>query len=162
MKRRSTHARSALLTAHVLAISSLLGSELAVLGLGIAGLSGTRPEEVYPASSLIAHWITLPAAAATVLSGIALSVTTVWRLERFRWVQAKLVITLALTGLLLAILLPRISGAAEDATSNGVVSDATQRQLVIAPGLAAATILLNAVLGILKPRRRAEGSPHPG
>jgi hypothetical protein len=158
MNRHPTRARSVLLTVHVLAIAGLLGSELAVLGLGIAGLSDIRPEEVYPAASLIAHRITLPAAAATLLSGIALSVTTVWRLDRFGWVQAKLVITLALTGLLLAVLLPRISSAAGDATSNGAVSDATQRQLVIAPALAAATMLLNTVLGVVKPRRRARST----
>lgn len=154
MSAHVKHARTALLVAHVVSIGSLLGSELALLGLGAAGAAGTPANRVYPAASLIAHWVTLPAAAAALLTGIALSIATPWGLRRFGWVQAKLAITVVLTGLLLVLLLPALTGASDDAAAGGTVSDATQRQLLIAPALALSAMVLNAALGVAKPRRR--------
>lgn len=159
MATHPTTRRAVLLTLHLIAVAGLLGAEIALLALGIAGVSGSTAEEVYPAASVVAHWVTLPAAGAALLTGIAMAVTTGWSLDRYRWVQAKLTITLVLIGLQLAVLLPRLADAADQATTSGLVSDAEQRQLVIAPAVAAAALLVNAVLGVVKPRSRAPAVP---
>jgi hypothetical protein len=144
-----------LLTIHIGVTVAVLGADLALLALGIAGLRGTDPRTVYPAAHLLGQWIALPLAAASLVTGVLLAATTTYQPWRYGWVVVKGVVTLVLTGLLLVLLVPGLGRAARAATAT--LPDVTHVQRVlyaIAPAAAAILLTLNLALGRYKPRLR--------
>jgi hypothetical protein len=153
--------RTLLRTAHVLAIAGLLGADLALLALAVAGARGADAATVYPAARVIATWLAAPLATASLGTGALAGLLTPWGLLRHRWVTVKLGITVLLTGVLLLVLVPAVSRAADIATGPGpqLLTEGQRRRLVVGPAVAAALLTLNVALGIYKPggRRHSAG-----
>ena len=148
--------RMLLLTIHVTATVAVLGADLALLALGIAGLRGTDPRTVYPAAHLVGQWLAAPLAVASLASGVLLAATTTFKPFRHRWVTIKGSITVVLTGLLLAVLVPGLgrAGDAATATPPDPVTHTQQILFVLAPAGAAVLLAVNVALGMYKPRLR--------
>ncbi len=148
--------RTALLIVHIAVTVAALGTDLALLALGVAGLRGADPRTVYPAGHLLGQWLMVPLAIASLATGLTLSVSTGWKPFVHGWVTIKAAITLLLTGLLLASLVPALGRAAEAATGTAAapLTHAQQTLLVAAPTGAAALLIVNVLLGVVKPRLR--------
>src|SRR5690242_17381768 len=92
------------LTAHVAFSVGLLGSVAAFLALSVAGLvsqDAQMARSAYPAMELIARFVIVPLALASLLTGIIQSLGTPWGLIRHYWVSAKLLLTVFATTVLL-------------------------------------------------------------
>ncbi len=92
------------LTAHVASSVGLLGSIAAFLALSVAGLNSQDDQTIraaYLAMDLIARFIIVPLAFASLLTGLIQSLGTPWGLFRHYWVLAKLLITAFATTILL-------------------------------------------------------------
>jgi hypothetical protein len=108
--------RKALLTAHVASAVSVLGTDLVLLVLGISSVGGADPRTIYPAADLIATWLLAPLAILALGTGVMLGLITHWGLLRYWWVTIKLTLTAILTGVILFVLMPRLSATAAMAT----------------------------------------------
>jgi len=127
--------RTALLIVHLVVTVAALGTDLALLALGVAGLRGADPRTVYPAGHLLGQWLMVPLAVASLATGLTLSVSTRWKPLVPGWVTAKAAITVLLTGLLVASLVPALGRAADAATGTAAapLTHAQQTLLVAAP-----------------------------
>jgi hypothetical protein len=145
--------RKLLLTVHVVATVSVLGTDLVLLVLGLSSLSGADPRTIYPAAHLVGARLVAPLAVLSLGTGLLLGVLTPWGLFRYWWVTIKLAITAVLTSVVLFVLVPRL-GAAADAISGPsphLLTSAERLLLVIAPAVASTLLLLTVVLAIFKP-----------
>ena len=150
----SGHRHRLLLTAHVTASVGVLGADLVLLALGVAGVAGATPVTVYPAARLVAAYVVAPLALAALATGLWLALSTSWGLFRYWWVAIKLAITLSLTVAVLFVLLPALGATADVATTGAGLGTRQRVPLVVAPALASSLLLVAATLGIFKPRRR--------
>src|ERR1700704_845733 len=92
------------LTAHVTSSVGLLGSIAAFLALAISGLTSQDIKMVraaYLAMELIARFVIVPLAFASLLTGLIQSLGTPWGLFRHYWVVVKLLLTVFATVVLL-------------------------------------------------------------
>jgi hypothetical protein len=159
--------RKLLLSVHVVATVSVLGTDLVLLALGLSSLSGADPRTIYPAAHLVGARLVAPLAVLALGSGLLLGALTPWGLLRYWWVTIKLAITAVLTGVVLFVLVPRLGAAAEAVSgpAPGVLTSAERLPLVIAPAIASTLLVLNVVLAIFKPgwrlrfRTRGEAVP---
>ena len=148
--------RTALLIVHLVVTVAALGTDLALLALGVAGLRGADPRTVYPAGHLLGHWLMVPLAVASLATGLTLSVSTGWKPFVHGWVTVKAAITVLLTGLLVASLVPALGRAADAATGTAAAplthapADTAGRRTAGA----AALLTVNVLLGVVKPRLR--------
>lgn len=143
-----------LLTVHIGVTVAVLGADLALVALGIAGLRGVDPHSVYPSAHLLGQWVALPLAVASLATGVLLAATTTFKPWRYGWVAVKGGITLVLTGLLLFVLVPGLGRAAQAATATPPQVTHAQRLLyTIAPAVAAVLLAVNLALGVYRPRR---------
>jgi hypothetical protein len=148
--------RKLLLTVHVSVAAGLIGADLALLTLAVSGWRGSDPASVYPAMSLVSRWVVAPLAVAALITGVLQAVLGPYGLLRYWWVTLKLSITLVLTGLVLFVVVPRLSGAADSAlgaASEGL-TDVQRVVFVVVFSLAVASIALMAGLAVFKPRWR--------
>lgn len=145
--------RKLLLTVHVVATVSVLGTDLVLLALGISSLGGADPRTIYPAAHLVGARLVGPLAVLALGTGLLLGVLTPWGLFRYWWVTIKLAITAVLTGVVLFVLVPRLGAAAAAVSglSPSVLTIGQRLPLVIAPAIASTLLLLNVVLAIFKP-----------
>src|SRR5258708_22914258 len=100
----TTGVRKFALTAHVTSSVGLLGSIAAFLALAIAGLTSQDIKMVraaYLAMELIARFVIVPLAFASLLTGLIQSLGTPWGLFRHYWVVVKLLLTVFATVVLL-------------------------------------------------------------
>jgi hypothetical protein len=99
--------RKLALTLHVTSSVGLLGAIGAFLALAVSGLTSQNVQMVraaYPAMQLIARFVVVPLAFASLLTGLIQSLGTPWGLFRHYWVLVKLLLTFfAATILLLKI-----------------------------------------------------------
>jgi uncharacterized membrane protein len=162
--------RNLLLSAHIIASVGLLGTDAAVLTLTVAGWRHADPRTIYPAAHLIAAWLLLPLAGASVLTGLILGLLTRWGITRYWWVAIKLVLNLAGLVLALSVLLPELNAAAHAANAlHAARPGATASFGLTRDTAAASTVLISTVLlavykpfGRLPGRRRVETErPHP-
>ena len=149
--------RKLALSAHVAFSVSWLGAVAAFLALAIAGLASEAPERVrssYVAMDVVAIYVLLPVALASLASGIVQSLGTSWGLMRHYWVTIKLAVTvLALVVLLLQM--GSISDLADAAANSSVMSpryDEARTSLVVHAGGGLAVLLVPLALSIYKPR----------
>src|SRR6266536_2929307 len=98
--------RKLLLTVHVATTVSVLGADLVLVALGIAGLNGAEPRTIYPAARLIGAQVIAPLAVVSLATGLLLGLLTPWGLLRYWWVAIKLGITVVLTAAVLFVLVP--------------------------------------------------------
>jgi uncharacterized membrane protein len=145
--------RRHLLTLHLVSAVALLGVDLVLATLGVAGLGDANPETIYPAARRVGEWLAGPLAVAALVTGLGLLLASPLSLRSDRWVAAKLAITLLLATLLLTAVIPWLRDASEAALETGHVGDALRRRLAIAPAAASAALLINVLLGRYKPWR---------
>jgi hypothetical protein len=145
------------LTAHVTSSVGLLGSIAAFLVLAIAGLTGQDAQIVraaYLAMDLIAPFVIVPLAFASLLTGFIQSLGTAWGLFRHYWVLAKLLLTVFATSVLLAKM--ELISYAASLAAEPILSRADLRTAGVELALHAAggllVLLVPAVLSIYKPR----------
>jgi hypothetical protein len=149
--RRHLLNRRHLLTIHIIAAVALLGVDLVLAALGLAGLGDAAPESVYPAAHLVGRWLAAPFALAALVTGLGVLLAGPFSLRSDRWVPAKLTVTVALAALLLMAVIPWLREASQQALLTGEVGDSLQRRLAIAPTAASAALLINVLLGRYKP-----------
>ena len=156
--------RKALLTAHVASAVSVLGTDLVLVVLGISSVGGADPRTIYPAADLIATWLLAPLAILALGSGVLLGLITHWRLFRYWWVTIKLTLTAILTGVILFVLMPRLSAAAAMATgpSAQTFAIAERLPLAVAPAGGVTLLLIAVILAIYKPPLRLRIRPTQG
>ena len=144
------------LTAHVTSSVGLLGSIAAFLALAMAGL--TRPDAgmvraAYMAMELIARFVIVPLAFASLLTGLIQSLGTQWGLFRHYWVLVKLLLTVFAAGVLL-VKMKLISYAAHLAAET-TLSPADLRaagiQLVVHAAAGLLVLLVPTILSVYKP-----------
>src|SRR5437879_499958 len=102
------------LTAHVICSVGLLGAIAGFLALAVAGLTSQNDQMVraaYPAMQLIARFVILILAFASLLTGLIQSVGSPWGLFRHYWVLTKLLLT-AFATIVLLIKMDLIDSAA--------------------------------------------------
>ena len=138
---------------HIAVTVSVLGADLVLIALGLAGLTGD-PLTFYPAAELIGSRIMWPLAVASVATGVTLALIGPYGLFRFWWVAIKLTTTLVLTGLLAFALLPALAAAAEATASGATPSESRRLLLVLGPIASSSLLLTNIALAVFKPNRR--------
>lgn len=156
--------RKALLTAHVASAVSVLGTDLVLVVLGISSVGGADPRTIYPAADLIATWLLAPLAILALGTGVLLGLITHWGLFRYWWVTIKLTLTTILTGVVLFVLVPRLSAAAAMATgpSAQTFAIADRLPLAVAPAGGVTLLLIAVILAVYKPPWRLRVRPAQG
>ncbi|MFB9236047.1 hypothetical protein ACFFWC_10890 [Plantactinospora siamensis] len=140
--------RKTLLTAHVATSVGWLGVDLALLTLGIAGLAGADRDVVYPAAALLATLLFAPLSGAVWLIGVLNALLTPWGLVRHRWVVVKLLITSAMLGLVLFVLLPAVRGLGE---LGGAAPMRSRIDLVVPPSVSSSLLIFMTAVSSFKP-----------
>lgn len=145
------------LTAHVTSSVGLLGSIAAFLALAVAGLI-TQEERIvraaYLAMDLIARFVIVPLAFASLLTGLIQSLGTTWGVFRHYWVLVKLLLTVFATAVLLVKV--ELIGHAARLAAESILPRADLRaagiQLVVHAAGGLLVLLVPAVLSVYKPR----------
>lgn len=146
--------RKPLLTLHVAASVSLIGTDLVLVLLGAWGVSGASAKSVFPAAYLVQAWLVAPLILIALGTGVLQGVLSSWGLVRYWWTTIKLAITALFTILIFAVLLPRLSHNADAANAGQAFSTAQFMTIVIVPAIAVALLVVNVALGLVKPRAR--------
>jgi hypothetical protein len=146
--------RKLALTAHVTSSVGLLGSIAAFLALAVAGLTSQDARTVraaYLAMELIARFVIVPLAFASLLTGLIQSLGTPWGLFRHYWVLVKLLLTV-FAAVVLLVKMELIGYAARLAAE---LSPADLRvagiQLVVHAAGGLVVLVVPAVLSVYKP-----------
>lgn len=150
-QRIASPRRKLLLTVHVVAAVSLIGTDLALLALGIAGVRGADPQTVYPAASHVASWLVAPLVVVALGTGIAQAVLSQWGLLRYWWVTIKLATTVVFTGIVWFVLVPRLAASADAAAAAQTFTDAERLPLSVVPAVAVTVLVFLVGLAIYKP-----------
>jgi hypothetical protein len=142
------------LTAHVMSSVGLLGSIAAFLVLAIAGLTHEQMvRAAYPAMELIARFVIVPLAFASLLTGLMQSLGTAWGLFRHYWILLKLLLTVFAAVVLLAKM--ELIGYAARLSADATLSRSDLRtagiQLVVHAAGGLLVLLVPAVLSVYKP-----------
>jgi hypothetical protein len=144
------------LTAHVTSSVGLLGSIAAFLALAVAGLSSqyiVMVRAAYPAMELIARFVIVPLAFASLLTGLIQSLATPWGLFRYYWVLLKLLLTVFATIVLLVKmeLIGYAAGLAAETTLSRADLRAAGIQLAVHAAGGLLVLLVPTVLSVSKP-----------
>lgn len=158
--RLSPKWRKLLLTMHVVVSVGLIGADLTVIILGIAGLTSGTPEIIqasYLAMELLVETALVPLALGAFLTGILLGVGTHWGLIRYYWVFSKLILMLTAVTALVFLLRPRIHQVAAEILQvppgdlTVTVAGPLAIAVTIGPSVALLILITTAILGIYKP-----------
>jgi hypothetical protein len=134
-----------------------------LLVLGLRGVFGANPLTIYPAMAALATWVLAPLALIASVSGILIALAGRWGLFRRGWVTTKLVITVSLAVLVIAVAAPGLSAAADAAIQGMPVAAATRTVFALVPAVTVLLLVLNIALGVYKPgRRRARADTASG
>lgn len=148
--------RKLFLTAHITFSVGWIGAVAGFLALAITGLTSRNPEMVrvaYPAMELIARYVIVPLAFASILSGLIQSLGTPWGLFRHYWILAKLLLTIFATIVLLKKM-PLIGYAARRSTETPLsIADlrAAGIPLVVHAAGGIVVLLVVTILSVYKP-----------
>jgi hypothetical protein len=150
--------RKLVLTAHIASSVGLLGAILGFLTLAIAGLTSTDDQMVraaYLAMELIAWFVIVPLALASLVIGVAQGLGTPWGLFQHYWVAAKLVLT-AFAIVILLMQMRTISDMARIANETTLSGNLRQARISLAVHAAGGmlTLLGPLALSVYKPRGR--------
>jgi hypothetical protein len=156
--RLSRTPRRLILLTHLIAALGWFGVDVVIAVLAITGFTSDDPARIaasYIALDTFAVPLLLVFGLSTLASGVLLSLGSRWGLLRYWWVTAKLIINLALSGLVLILLQPEVSTAAhQSALVDPSLPDRLGRSAVnlLFPGFVSGTALLVAsLLGTFKP-----------
>ena len=149
--------RKLALTAHIASSVGLLGAVAGFLTLAIAGLFGQSPQMMraaYLATELIAWFVIVPLAFASLLTGVVQSIGTHWGLFQHYWVLAKLSLTCFVTIILLLQmkLISYLGDTAEKMDLNSVDLFDARMSLVAHAGGGLLVLLIPTALSVYKPR----------
>lgn len=153
----SSRLRQFALALHVISSVGLLGAIAAFLALAVTGLTIQNAQmirAVYPAMQVIARFVVVPLAFASLLTGLVQSLGTPWGLFRHYWVLVKLLLTVfAATVLLLKLeLIDHAAGlTTETALPHADLGEAGIQLVVHAAG-GLLLLLVPVVLSIYKPQ----------
>jgi hypothetical protein len=158
----SPRVRKTVLCLHVMVSVSWLGIDIAMLTLGITGLTSSNLEtmrESYVTMERFGAILVIPAGICAVLTGLLLGLCTPWGLFRYFWVTVKLIVALVALTLAVFALPIQLHHAASLVTRPDASTDIgfVGKTLVIAPSLALLLYSSNLVLSIFKPWGR---TPH--
>ncbi|MES5820337.1 DUF2269 domain-containing protein [Streptomyces sp. RG80] len=145
-------ARRVSLIVHVVSSASWLGLTLGLLALGITATTteaAVTVEASVRTMKLFADWLLLPLAFLTLLSGLLLSLGTVWGLARHRWVWTKFWLTLATTTATAFALRPGVNAAVAAVAAGGPLPDAGD--VLFGPVVSLSAYLFMTVISVLKP-----------
>jgi hypothetical protein len=140
--------RKVVLTVHVATSVGWLGVDLVLLTLGITGLTGWRPEVVYPAMGYVGLALFVPLSFLVWLVGVFNAWTTPWGVLRHWWVIAKLSIVSLMLVLVVFALRPNLVAALE---VSGSLGNPYRRSLVIAPAVSSTLLVIATTLSMFKP-----------
>lgn len=146
--------RKLLIAAHITFAVALVGTDLVLLVLGIAGLSGKDPQTVYPAAHMVGAWLVAPFALLALITGVTNAFVSHWGLAKYWWTLIKFAVTAVLTVLVLFVLVPGLGAAADAATSHTAEVHSKQTLLTIAPAVATVLLVMLVFLAVYKPRWR--------
>lgn len=145
------------LTLHVTSSVGLLGTIAAFLVLAVTSLTSQEVQIVhaaYLAMDLIARFVIVPLAFASLLTGLIQSLGTPWGLFRHYWVLVKLLLTVFATIVLLAKM--ELIGYAARLAAETTLSNAELRavgaQLVVHAAAGLLVLLVPMVLSVYKPQ----------
>lgn len=149
--------RKLALTAHIASSVSLLGAVGAFLALAIAGLFGQSPQMMraaYLATELIAWFVIIPLAFASLLTGFIQSIGTHWGLFQHYWVLAKLLLTCFVTIILLLQMesISYLGDTADKMDLNSVNLLEARMSLVAHAAGGLLALLIPTALSVYKPR----------
>ncbi|MEU9736688.1 DUF2269 domain-containing protein [Streptomyces sp. NPDC048002] len=150
--RLSRPARRATLVVHVVASAAWLGLSLGLLALGATAAntaSAATVEASVRAMKLLADWLLLPAALLTLLSGLLLSLGTVWGLARHKWVYTKFWLTLATTTATVFALRPGVDSAVTAVSAGGSLPD--PGDVLFGPAVSLTAYVFMTAVSVLKP-----------
>jgi hypothetical protein len=137
---------------HVVVAVGLVGADLALLALGLAGATGAAPLTVFPAASLVATWVIAPLAVLALGTGLVQAARG--GLLRAGWVRIKLVTTLVFLALIGAVLVPGLTANAAAASAGAAFTAARRLPLALVPAGATAVLVALVALAVVKPRSR--------
>ncbi len=149
--------RKFVLTAHITSSVGLLGAIAGFLVLAIAGLTSPSDQmvrAVYPAMALIAWFVIVPLAFASLLIGILQSLGTPWGLFRHWWVLIKFLLTVfAIIVLMLQMeAISYVAAAALETTFSSADLRDARTSLVVHASAGLLVLLVPMVLSVYKPR----------
>ncbi|MFB6849354.1 DUF2269 domain-containing protein [Streptomyces sp. NPDC056373] len=151
-RKLSRRARRAVLVVHVVISASWLGLSLGLLALGTTAAStgsAVTVEASVRAMKLFADLLLIPVALLTLLSGLVLSLGTVWGLARYRWVYTKFWLTLATTTATVFVLRPAVNSAVTAVAAGGPLPDAGD--VLFGPVVSLSAYVFMTVISVLKP-----------
>ena len=146
--------RRAALAVHVITSVGWIGAVVAYLALGIAAAVSDQPQTIRAAwiAMELTGWVVIvPLAVLAFLTGLVMSLGTVWGLVRHYWV----IFAFALTTVALVVLLLHMPSVTTAAGVARTADDATVLQLggdVLHPALGLLVLVVVAVLNLYKPR----------
>ena len=145
------------LTTHVAVSVGWLGAVGAFLALAIAGLASENEQTVrgaYLAMEVIAWFVIVPLAFASLVTGLAQSLGTKWGLFRHYWVLAKLVLTVVATAVLLLQMsnIEFVRDGAAEATLASTDLRGERTSLIVHAAGGLVVLLMTTVLAVIKPR----------
>ena len=149
--------RKLALTVHIASSVSLLGAVGAFLALAIAGLFGQSPQMMraaYLATELIAWFVIVPLAFASLLTGVVQSIGTHWGLIQHYWVLAKLLFT-GFVVIILLLQMKSIGYLGDTAEKMGLTNVDlldVRMSLVAHAGGGLLVLLIPTALSVYKPR----------
>ncbi|MER5213878.1 hypothetical protein ABT063_25725 [Streptomyces sp. NPDC002838] len=153
----SPRLRRLTLTAHVTASVGWLGAVAVFLVLAIVGLVSEDAQAVrgaYLAMELTGWYVLVPLSIASLFTGLAQSLGSVWGLFRHYWVLFKLLINVVATVLLLVHMqvVGRVADAAAEADLSGADHFGMRVQLLADAAAALVVLVVAVVLSVFKPR----------
>lgn len=147
------------LTLHVTSSVGLLGAIAAFLALAITGLTSGDVQTVravYLAMELVARFVIVPLAFASLLTGLVQSLGTPWGLFQHYWIWVKFLLTVFATVVLLVKM--ELIGYAARLAAETTLSSAELRaagiQLMVHAAGGLLVLLVPMVLSVYKPRGR--------
>jgi hypothetical protein len=154
----SPRVRNIALTAHVAASVGWLGAVAGALVLGIAALTSSDAQTVrgaYVALELLAWFVLVPFAFASLVTGLVQSLGSAWGLFRHYWVLFKLLINVFAT-IVLLLYMPTLGHLADVASETASLENDLGGLRSPSPAIHAAAALLlllvATVLAVHKPR----------
>jgi hypothetical protein len=155
-----------LLTSHVSVSVGWLGAVGSFVAIAAACVTAANPETgraLYPALELIAWYVVLPFCFASLLTGILQAVVTPWGLFRHYWIIVKLILTVAMTVLLILHLPPisYLSSLTSDSYAGKAKETAILVDLIAKAGAAITALLAITALSIYKPWGAIQQNANP-
>ena len=155
--------RKAVRVVHLIGAVSWIGADLGLITLAIAANvsdSARVGQSAVVGLGFLATWVAGPLSVLSLVSGIALSLTTRWGLFRHAWVIVSHALNVVMVVLVFLLLGPGLRAAADQVMAAAPGATPAQVlgrgaiQLMVAPSVAFVTLVFVAVVNVYKPWMR--------